>query len=300
MTSGAYGPIAASPCKPFAWAGIRITVPLSWETRQLARDYGLLEMDRKPVLEFKTAQLKRRCTPARLLKLLQQQLPRRRRRQLQATTTPESWQSVLGGFETLAFTWHEPRLLGRGLTIYCPTCRRATLLQFFEHAHGPPVPLAPILASLRDHDPDPSPNLSVYDIRATLPPDLKLQSFTFASGFFELRFGHRRARATLWRWSPADIALSHNGGELGQFAVRNQLLPGRPPPASLINTRVCEWRWPVPTTRFWRRPFGGLRPAPRALRLWHLPQANRLLAVRTEGQIEAQTFEAICESYDVL
>jgi hypothetical protein len=299
MASGAHSAIADSRSKPFAWSGIRLRVPWNWDTRQLARDYGLLEMDRRPVLEFKTAQLKRRCAPARLLKLLQQQLPRHRRRQLRAATTPAGWQRMLAGYETLAFTWQETKLLGRGLTIYCPTCRRATLLQFFEHADHPPIPVATILASLREHDPDPSPNLSVYDIRATLPPDLKLQHFTFASGFFELRYGHRRARATLWRWSPADIALSHNGGELGQFAVRNQLLPSRPPPASRIGTYICEWRWPVPTTRFWRHPFG-VRPALRAVRLWHLPEANRLLAVRTEGQVAAQTFEAICESYNVL
>lgn len=285
--------------KPFAWCGIRLDIPADWETSQLALDYGLLEVDHRPALEFKTARLKRRCAPARLMRLLRQHAPNRRRLQLKPIALPQNWQAGLAGFETQAFAWQGPQLSGCGLTIYCPTCRRATLLQFFEGAGRAPIPVAPILASLRDHGQDQGPNVAVYDIRACVPPDLPLQSFTFAIGHFELIFGHRRARTTLWRWSPADIALSHSGGTLPQFAARNHLLPGKPPaPEPRATPGGCEWRWPAAAAS-WPRPLF-FRMTPRALRLWHLPHANRLLAVRAEGGVATETFEAICDGYRVL
>nr|MBL0714029.1 hypothetical protein [Desulfobacterales bacterium] len=151
-------------------------------------------------------------------------------------------------------------------------------------------------------DPERRPTVAVYDIQVTLPGELPLERFRFDSGRFELVFGDRRKRLTLWRWSPADIALRHHDGALLNFARKSglPLTPGlaavpRPVPQGL------EWRWPVKRSRFIRLPRRRKRRLPPGIfRIWHRTVENRILAARGDGDLDYETFVDICRGYEII
>jgi hypothetical protein len=281
----------------FAWAGLRFHLPAGWETGQLTRDHGWLESDFQPVLEFKTALVKGRFSFRRHLKQLEQTSPLR----LQRTDLPALWRSHLKAFQTQAFSWQGPRLAGDGLVIYCPDCRRATLMQFYRT--GPArSEITPVLASFDDHGPERRPTVAVYDIQVTVPGVLPLKRFRFDSGRFELVFGDRRRQLTLWRWSPADVALRPHNTSLLSFARQNGLLSGSDRPmAPQTLAQGLEWCWPA--RRTWRDRLPSRlkrRLSPAILRIWHRKEANRIMAARGDGDLDYATFAEICRSYEII
>jgi hypothetical protein len=288
---------AAHDIKFFAWAGLRFQVPVQWETGRLTRDHGWLEADFKPVLEFKTAMIRGRFSLRRHLKRLARSSPLR----ITPKIPPAGWQPHLSPYETQAFSWEGPNLAGDGLLIHCPICRRATLLQFYRQARMRDD-ASLVIASWDDHGAERAPTVAVYDIQATVPDALPLESFRFDSGRFELVFGARRGRATLWRWSPADIALRRCDGSLRCFA-RRHAWPSKTPdaPAPRAVAQGWEWRWLL--RRTWRDRLPrrlGRRRAPGALRIWHRPAENRILAVLGDGDLDYETFNGICRRYEII
>ena len=281
----------------FAWAGLRFRLPAGWETSQLARHHGWLESDFKPTLEFKTALVKGHFSFRRHLKRLEQTSPLR----LRPTELPVGWQPFLAAFQTQAFSWQGPRLAGDGLMIYCPECRRATLMQFFRNTQTPSA-VETVLAAFDDHGSGRRPTVAVYDIQVSVPDIMPLERFRFDSGAFELVFGAGDKRLTLWRWSPADVALRQHGDALLNFAKHSALAPR----ASLSTlprplTRGLEWRWPP--RRSWRDRLPSSikrRLSPAFLRIWHRQKANRILAARGDGKMDYATFAEICRSYEIL
>ncbi len=284
--------------KLFAWAGLRFHLPPDWETGQLAIDHGWLEHDFQPVLEFKTAIIRGRFSFRRHLKQLEQTSPLR----LHHTDLPAAWRPHLTRFETRAFTWQGPHLAGEGLVIYCPECRRATLLQFYRSGRAAGGSVLQVLASFSDHGAARRPTVGIYDIQVTVPTNLPLKRFRFDSGRFALVFGGRREQVTLWRWSPADAALRHHDGSLHTLARGLDLsagadLSGVPRPTN----PGLEWRWP--NRRPWRDRVTLLRSRqlpPTAFRIWHLPAVNRILAVRGDGELGYDTFSEICRDYGIV
>jgi hypothetical protein len=283
--------------KIFAWAGLRFRLPAGWETGQLARDHGWLESHFKPALEFKTAYVQGHFSFRRHLKRLEQTSPLR----VRPTELPASWQPHLTAFQTQAFSWQGPRTAGDGVLIYCPECRRATLMQFFRSTRTPSA-VDTILASFDDHGRARQPTVAVYDIRVSVPDSLPLVQFRFDSGAFKLVFGGGDKRLTLWRWSPADVALRHHGDTLLNFTRRNALASGAALPTSPQTlARGLEWRWP--RRRTWRNRLPSIikrRLSPAILRIWHRQTANRILAARGDGNLDDATFAEICRSYEIL
>ncbi len=288
----------SSGTRVFAWAGLRFRLPPGWETGQLAKDHGWLETDFQPVLEFKTATVRGRFSFRRHMRQLAQTSPLH----LQHTALPDAWRPYLTAFQTRAFSWQGPRLGGDGLLIYCPECRRATMLQFYRAGAAEEKAVLPVLASFDDHGMGRRPTVAFYDIQVTVPPTLPLRRFRFESGRFELVFGDRRRQLTLWRWSPADAALRYHSGSLAAFARGNGLPADadRSVPPRTMN-RAMEWRWPP--RHGWRdrlpRPFRR-RLSPTVFRIWHQREANRILAARGDGQLVYDTFAEICRGYEIV
>ncbi len=287
----------------FAWCGIALRIPVDWETGMLGDGYALLEYRFRPVMELKTAVIRGRFSLPRHLK----QLARVGRSggvpSLQPTSMPPEWETFPPSAQVRAFSWQGARVGGQGLVHFCPSCRRATLLQFYDHGDGVSRSAPMILKTFRDHGGDFNPSLAVYDIRATLPERFTLRQFRFEAGRFSLSFDHSRESVTLLRWSPADVMLTGCGGGLKRLAGKLDLLP----PAAVIEAHrhagdAVEWQWRVQDLRrglraLWRRPASD---AVSALRIWHLPWANRILAVRAEALADYATFERICRSYGIV
>ena len=281
--------------KIFAWAGLRFRLPAGWETGQLGIDHGWLESDFKPVMEFKTAIVKGRFSFRRHLKQLAQGSPLR----VQPESLPAPWRAHLTAFQTQAFSWQGPRMTGTGIVLYCPDCRRATLMQFYRTGQSLTA-FASVLASFDDHGPARRPTVAVYDLQVTVPPTLPLKRFRFESGRFELVFGTRRQQVTLWRWSPADAALRYHGGSLSEFARQNGL-PSAAPVSSQRVRQGWEWRWPATTPWYdWLKRRIQRRLPPQAFRIWHQAETNRILAARWDGAWDDDRFEDICRGYEII
>lgn len=290
--------------QPFVWSGIALTIPAGWETGALGRGYALLEHRFRPVLELKTALIRGRFSPQRHLKRLARSGQQGGRPSLEPISPPPEWPAFPPTVLVSAFAWQGARVGGKGLVHFCQTCRRATLIQFFDHGDRGVSEIPPVLKSFRDHGRESGPSFAVYDIQATLPETYALQQFRFEAGRFTLVFGQARKTVTLWRWSPANIVLAECGGRLEGLVKKDGLLPPKAaiddgPPAA---ENGMQWHWRG--SRF----YGGLRrlfrphapEAHNALRVWHSPRDNRILAVRAEALPDRATFDRICHSYGII
>lgn len=293
--------------RTFAWSGIALSVPTDWETGALGKGYALLEHRFRPVLELKTALIRGRFSPQRHLRRLARAGRPGGAPSLEPMAFPPEWPAFPPTALVSAFAWQGVRMGGRGLVHFCRPCRRATMVQFFDQGGRGLAEIPQILHSFRDHGdhgPGSGPTFAVYDIQATLPERFALQQFRFEAGCFTLVFGHRRETVTLWRWSPADVVLARCGGRLEEMVQNASLLPPRvtvddPCPA---HDGGLQWQW---RGNAWRGSLGRLlRPqAPgtrNALRVWHRPRDNRILAVRGEAVSDDATFERICRSYGII
>jgi len=296
-------PHSLSDAKPFAWAGIALMIPAGWETSQLDHGYALLEYQFRPVMELKTATIRGRFSFQRHLKQLVPSGHKQPSPQLTLTSLPSEWPLFPATTDVQAFTWQGAHISGQGLLVYCRHCRRATLIQFFDHGGHGPADIPQVLASFKDHVNPPEPTFAVYDIQATLPARLILTRFQFDAGRFELVFHHSRETLTLWRWSPADLILERCGKKLEEVVQDNALLP---PTVPLENGQRIDhgmaWQWPAKDYRSRLRRFFG-HPANHpvhALRIWHRPDTNRLLAIKAEGIETFDAFNRICTSYGTI
>lgn len=287
---------------PFAWGGIALQIPAEWETGILGKGYALLECRFQPVLELKTALIRGRFSLQGHLKQLVRSGRNSGRPALQPIPMPSDWPSFPPDAQVQAFRWQSLRVRGIGLLHYARNRRRATIIQFYDHGDG--LSSAPhVLKTFRDHDPGAGPSFAVYDICATLPERFVLQHFQFDAGCFTLNFSHAGESVTLLRWSPADVMLAGCGGDLACLAEKMDVLPQIPPKkAHRCVDDALEWQWRSKTVRrrltaFWGRASSGTVGA---LRIWHRPHANRILAVRAEALADQATFERICRSYGII
>jgi len=286
----------------FAWGGIALQIPAEWETGILGKGYALLEYRFQPVLELKTALIRGRFSLQGHLKQLMRSGRNSGLPALQPIPMPSGWPSFPSDAQVQAFRWQSLRVGGVGLVHYARNCRRATLIQFYDHGDG--LSSAPhVLKTFRDHVPGAGPSFAVYDICATLPERFALKHFQFNAGCFTLDFSHARESVTLLRWSPADVILADCGGDLACLAGKMDVLP--PIAQKEAHRRVddaIEWQWRSKKDRRRLRPFWGQPPPDTvsALRIWHRPNANRILAVRAEALADQATFERICRSYGII
>jgi hypothetical protein len=289
--------------KPFAWAGIALQIPGEWETGQLDTGYALLEHRFRPVLELKSAIIRGRFSFQRHLSQLARSRRNRTRVALENLRPPPDWPAFPATAEIRVFRWRAARIGGIGLLHFCRHCRRATLIQFYDHGDQHSALIAPILASFQDHDRSSAPSVAVYDIRAVLPARLTLARFHFAAGRFELVFGASRESVTLWRWSAADIIMEQYDHDLTGLVRGAGLLP----PAVSLDGQPSdgpglEWHWPPLgfRDRLRNRFCPPSRQRVHGLRIWHRPEAKRILAVRGDGLEGFSEFDAICRSYEII
>ena len=288
--------------KPFAWAGIRMKIPAAWETGQLGNDYALLEHRFRPVFEFKTAIIRGRFSFRRHLKQLNRLGHTSGSPPLEIISPPPAWPEFPASSEVACFSWRGAQTGGMGLLHFCHQCRKATLLQFYEDQDDIGDTLPDILASFQDHDIHTGPNVAVYDIQAALPEDLMLVQHQFEAGRFMLVFGKSRQTITMWRWSPADIILNRYQNNLTGLVEQDRLLPnGVAIETALPIVQGLEWQWhhTILRTRIRNLIFKRTESPLYVLRIWHRQEANRILAIRSDGFEGTETFDRICQSYDV-
>ncbi|MEW6673655.1 MAG: hypothetical protein AB1427_18320 [Thermodesulfobacteriota bacterium] len=260
----------------------------------------MLEHASAPLLEIKWGQIKGSFSHARHLRQISSRHNKSLGKTLRNWTLPADWQKSTGSFQAGGFQWQGPHFSGVGATLYCPVCRTATLIQFYQKNPDVDDAIAlALLASFQDHRNDDQILWAAFDIKAWIPAYLKLWQHRFSAGYFELKFTSKAHTVTLTRWGPASILLS--GRDLKGFAESVAPFPSSaPPPVFVENLKTMEWRFPQTAGR-WSHLLNRIRIQPflQQLRMWHLEEKNRILAVRVEGRrpLPPTVFDKICKGF---
>lgn len=288
--------------KTIAWNRVRLTVPIHWEIGRIDSRQLMFQDDSKPSLELKWQPIKGKFSHRAHLKRLAARHKTGLRQSIQAWQLPPAWEKALKDFTVSGFSWAGESGGGRGAILFCPLCRNATLIQFFDAGlNRRSAQPSSILATFRDHRSDGRSDWRVFDIRACLPDTFSLQAHRFQPGNYALSFSDGRRSVHLWRWAPASAFL--NSQTLMQFAAS---LTHDPPqtfsPISINGYPAVEAvRTPSAGRKRWFLPNRSNHLF-RIRRFWHLQDKNRILGMNIESMdtVESPLADTICESYDSL
>ena len=216
---------------------------------------------------------------------------------------PGGVEADLAGFTGTGFHWQAETEGGRGAILHCPACGNATLIQFFHHKSKPiDETCLRLLSTFQDHATDDRVRWSLFDIRAVIPSQYKLAKYRFEAGRYELNFVSRKETVALYRWGPASALLATE--DLVAFAART--LEGQRSewhPRTWSEHPAAEWEKRFPAglwARFGERLTGTRHY--RKMRLWHLPEKNRIMGVAVRGNkpYPPEFFDTLCLSYESL
>lgn len=295
-------------CKEVGWNGIRISVPVVWETDRLGERYILMECEGFPVLEIKWNKVKGKFSPHKHLKRIKSAYHNLQSGQeIHSWTVPQSWFKALSLYNVTGFQWKGGLFSGKGLILFCKFCNCATFLQFYEHHYSKKsgsvsTDYKGILSSFKDHNTNGLYLWSVFDIRIELPQHFQLIRHSFVPGSFELIFEAEGYRVSFYRWSPASVILCES--DLQRFAqkVFPSLWPGGIS-KSCEGSESLEWM-SLPPLGFWKKWYQKLRKEKifKWVRMWHIPEANRILAVKAERNrpMDIDFLKKICFGYGVI
>lgn len=286
--------------KEIAWCGVRFKTPAEWHLSQIGIRYLALEDEFGPAMEIKWAPVKGKFSKKAHLKKLAALQKKEVRKSIQPKPLSTSWQSALTDFDASEFYWQANAIHGRGLVLFCPTCRNATLIQFFNKQSEQEDPVAAeVLNTFRDHRSDGQVLWAAYDIRALVPEAFQLKRYRFDAGQYELDFANGSEHIILQRWAPASVLLRKR--DLVQFAKTVASFGKTEPVAgSIAGCETVEWSLAPATT--WQRWLSRFKHKSSYywLGLWHLEAKNRILGVRAEGKnpLDPELLDRIFTHYE--
>ncbi|MGD9086807.1 MAG: hypothetical protein PVJ41_17660 [Desulfobacterales bacterium] len=288
--------------KEIAWYGIRFKIPADWQFSQIGIRYLSIEDENGPVMEIKWAPVKGHFSHSTHLKRLSALQKRQLRKSVRPEPLSSEWAQALSNFTASEFSWQSPSTSGRGVLLYCPKCRHATLVQFFQKGAIPDQAVSTrILNSIRDHRSDGQILWSAYDIRALVPETYHLKSYRFDAGQYMLDFAEGSQHIVLYRWSLASVLLDKQ--DLAQFAKTVANFGRSEPVAGTIDGHdMVEWStapaadWQRRLSRFKRSASYGW------LGIWHLQAKNRILGIKAEGKkpLDTELLEHVCNHYEII
>lgn len=289
--------------KEVAWNGIRFLSPRKWEVGKIGPRYLLLEDESGPVMEVKWRRVKGTFSHEAHLRRLGASHGKRPGKSLKERPVPAEWEKVLENFETTGFSWRGTSLGGVGVILYCPTCRNASLIQFYQRDSNELQHIyQSILASFQDHRQDDQVIWSLFDIRALIPKQFNLMHHRLESGQFELAFESKGQQITLHRWGPAAIILGNK--DLTEFAETViDTLGVKPHSITRSGNNIIEWQV-TPSSSRWKRLWQRMKTRHpfRCYRLWHLKEKNRILGISAVGKkpFDTRFLELIFNGYENL
>jgi hypothetical protein len=259
------------------WDGITVRVPPHWQPTVILRDYLFFEHEGRPVLEVKWQYAGRRFAPDRVLGKIGKTL-RQGRSELREWNIPPALQETVSRFTVTGFQFREGPYDSRGLLLFCPICRRATLLRFYTPPHEEGPAMDQVLASFSDHPGNRDRLWAVYDISALLPAEAELQAHEFLVGRYTLTFSLDRSVLTLFRFKPAAALLRNR--DLSAFGA-----PLAGPARSAGSDDPGSFTWMEAASgsqRLLRRLQR--KPVWTWLKLWHVQEENVILGIKGEGK----------------
>lgn len=289
--------------KPIAWNGLSFDVPADWEPARIGRNYLMFDDAAGPRLEVKWNRFRGSFSHKTSLRKIGSAHTRALRKKLTFSELPYAWQEALNGYDASGFTWQSDSVAGRGFIIYCPHCKKATLIQFLQtETMSNERTCTKVLASFVDHPENGTVQWSLFDIRARLPAEMQHKRHRFHTGAFELEFTLHKNTFGLHRWAPANVLLQNAGlqgfAEHWASQYSQQSFPMQDDGKYALTAVV-----PQPEMSMVRRflPVRG-RPRLQFIRVWHIVEKNRILAVRVEGYRlpDAGLLEYVCINYEII
>lgn len=273
------GHTAAVPWQETAWNGISLQLPANWQPSVIYPDYLFFEQEGFPVFELKWQLLRGKFSVEKTFRQLRRSFPQTSR--LSAWKIPPDIQSLLTDFTAAGFRVQEDNSRSYGLILFCPECRKVTLLQWRFDPLRQKNFFTTTLASFRDHSSDPDELWTIFDVRMLLPSDAQLRSHEFLPGRYILGFALNGTLTTLYRFKPAAALLDDT--TLGGFG---HSLTGRMPVAEEQNQAFWLYR-----ARRLDLLLAKARRSPswQWMRLRHDPGHNVILGVKAEGKPAADT-----------
>lgn len=285
-----------------AWNGIAFYKPAIWEIATIGRNYLMIGTHAHPRMEITWGNTDKPVSRLHDIKKLQSRIRKQHLNAVDSWTPPKGWLQALSAYESSGFSWKQGERTGYGVILTCLSCRRVSLIQFFQHADAQDNlnNLAPeVLSSFMDHADGNDQKWAVFDIRVILPAFLQIKTYQFSPGFTEMVFFSRGQQMSLYRWSPASVLLS--GRKLSDFAESRMHCPERS--AKIIrHSNSIEWE-SSPPLGLWDR-FSALLPGRfshhRTL-IRHDPENNRILAIKAEcrQKMDSNRFDRIFSSYEI-
>lgn len=291
--------ILKATLKDIAWNSIRIKIPRNWEIGRIGTQQLIFQEDSEPKLELKWNTIKGKFSHNAHLKRLAVQQRTALKQPIEKWSLPAEWEQALTGFTASGFSWRSEKSIGRGVILFCPVCRNATLIQFFFKAsHEIKNNWHNLLKYYKDHRDDGQTDWSVFDIQATLPDKFGLKHHRFQPGNYALELSDGKRMIHLLRWAPASAFL--NRQTLFQFAeaITHIALEGFS--STQVNRYPAVEKYVVPSVKNNRFLRFLSKPVFQLWRFWHIEEKNRILGIKIEGNdaIAPDLANTICKSYD--
>ncbi len=265
--------------KETAWNSISFKTPVKWAPAKIGKSYLMLENAHEPVVEIKWNLIKGDFSSEKHLKRFGAAYEGKLGGKIEKSRIPEKWVKALSvknsQFEISCFSWPYQGSMAKGLLIFCPACKKATMIRFFKISSEIS---AKILKSFKDHPENDIIIWSVFDIKAQIPKNLKFISHKFNPGQFEMRFETKGARLTLFRWGPASVIMSKGG--LKHFAATKfgisyhkfdacahdqyEAIKQKETGYGILG-KIGLKKWVEPEIHY--------------KKLWHIPEKNRILGI---------------------
>jgi hypothetical protein len=278
----------AAQWQDIGWNSIILQLPASWQPTVIYPSYLFFEEKGQAVFEIKWQQIRGKFSSKKNLAGIKGAL---KNGELNTWEIPPDFQNLLASYTVSGFQLQHENGSSHGMLIYCSTCKRVTLVQWYFDPENEKKILKHILASFRDHSEEADQAWSVFDIKTLLPIEAELLSHEFLPGRYTLNFELGTTSVTLYRFKPAAVLLQKkNIGEFGTALINKE-------PLEVENNRA-SWHY---RAKGLERLLTKTRkqPACQWMRLWHNQEQNVILGVKAEGKCFTETgwLEKICDNY---
>ena len=271
------------------WNGIVFKAPSSWQPTVIYPTYLFFEQGGAPVFEIKWQKVQGKFSLQKGIKQLEKTLPENAT--LVAKDLHSDLQQSLFTTNAAGFQIEKGNYSNDGIIIFCSECNHVILVQWYLNTPENKGLLSEIFQTLLDHYDNESQLLAVYDIRAKLPAQARLQNHELLPGKYTFNFELGAVALTLYRFKPATVLLKNSS--LGIFG--HNILEEAP---QKENEQQALWNYRLHGINFL---LAKLRRKPIAMwmRLRHDPDQNAILGIKAEGNNfnETDWLENICKNF---
>jgi len=229
--------------KKIAWNGISLMMPEAWEIDTLDAAHMIIGKEGTPETEIKWTDAPGQFTLEKYLKDFISRAQKLLSIKIREQPTPHFFLSPDNNFKFFFFSWESVLSKGTGTLIFCPHCKRLTMIRFFSESKISRDSLqALILNSFKDHPEAEKINWQVFGFNFSTPLSLKLLEYSFNPGCYIINFKQKKTIITIFNWGPAAFLLSKIS--LAEFAKqRLPRLKGLAKVKSLPHGNYLEWAY---------------------------------------------------------